>query len=74
VVLTHRAHMASSYPATGDNAKAVAVYREIEPLLEHVDAAHALDASEIRFMGGHVMPASRLPEEAEPLLRNERAG
>jgi hypothetical protein len=58
---------------TGDYAKAVAVYREIEPLLEHVDAAHALDASECRFMGGHVMLVSWFPEEAEPLLRNALA-
>ncbi len=63
-LMTEGAHM-----GMGDPARALALDREIEPLLDTADAAHAMDTPEVRTNMAINRMATWHPDEAVTLLR-----
>ena len=68
-VIENKAHLATTYTFRGQHAKAAALHREIEPMLETVDATRVLDAAAVRNNIAYAQWEGGQLDEAEKSLR-----
>ena len=68
-VIESQALLSHTYSSQGEQARALTIAREIEPLLETVDAGHTLDAAVVRNNLGLAQLAAGHPDEAARSLR-----
>ena len=67
-VVLHQAMLAGAYSDLDQHAEAAALVTQITPKLDHADAAHALNAVELRIQLGYAAWNARKRSAAEDLL------
>ena len=73
-VIDSKAVLSRAYMGSGDPARATAIDRQIEPLLDTADAAHAMDVPGVRTNMAINLMATWHPDKAVPLLRKALDG
>ena len=68
-VIENKVHLATTYTFQGEDAKASALHREIEPMLDTVDTARVLDAAAVRNNIAYAQWEGGQLDEAEKSLR-----